>query len=97
MIIRGSHRAYMGANTDLVAFVRNDDGPADLSGADISARIYAGQGREVVAIPAQGDSSGRVDFTVDGLTTDQRLQPGSFDLWLEADGRVVYTAILEIV
>lgn len=98
MIIRGNHRAYMGADTEIEAFVRDDAGPMDLSGAEpIMARVYAGPGKEVVSFPATGDASGRVTFTVDGIAASQHLQPGIFALRVELGGRVVYTANLEMV
>ena len=85
----------MGADTEIEAFVRDDAGPVDTSGAMV--RIYAGPGKEVVSFPATGDASGRVAFTVDGNTASQNLQPGIFALRVELGGRVVYTANLEMV
>lgn len=98
MIIQGTHRAYMGADTQIEAFVRNDAGPVDLSGAEpIMARVYVGKGKEVAGFTVTGDAEGRITFVVGAETARQRLRPGVFDLRVESGGRVVYTAILEMV
>lgn len=97
MIIQGTHRAYMGADTVIAAFVRDDDGRKDLEDMTITASVQVGPGKEVVSFPVTGDSKGRITFTVDGVTTEQRLAPGTFALRVEAEGQMVYTGILEMV
>ena len=96
-VIRGTHRAYMGADTVIAVFVRDDAGRKDLSEAEITARIQAGRGRNLVTLPVTGDSEGKISFTLDAGTTNQRLVPGSYDLRVEAGGQVIYTGTLELV
>lgn len=97
MIIRGTHRAYMGADTEIEAFVRDDEGPMSLSGAEqIIVRVRAMDRKEVATFVGTGDAGGRITFTVDGEAA-KRLQPGVFGFRVYADDRTIYTAILEIV
>lgn len=97
-IIQGTHRAYMGADTVVAAWVRDDAGRRDLSGADaITATLYQGPAREVATFACSGNDQGRVSFNIDSEATDQLLAPGGYYLKVTADGEVIYTALVELV
>lgn len=98
MIIQGTHRAYSGSDTPQAAWVRDDAGRADLSGAEsITVDILRGD-NTLLTIPATGDEDGRVDFTITAENIRQRLSLlGGFRLYVRADGRVIYTGLLDVL
>ena len=97
MIIQGTHRAYFEATTVIAAFVRDDDGRKDLSGADITATIYLRPGKDVMTLPVEGTAEGRVSFTLEAAEVERQLRPGAYTFRVVADGATVYTGILEMV
>lgn len=98
MIIRGNHRAYAGADTGILAFIRDESGRRDLSGMDdITVSAQLAHGKEVASFPATGDEEGRLSFTVTNEAIQRGMSPGVYALRAVADGEVIYTANLEVV
>ena len=97
MIIQGTHRAYFGADTVIAAFVRDDEGRKDLSGAEITAVLYLWQGKDVMRLDAEGTEEGRVSFTLEAAEAERLLKPGIYTFRVVADGEVIYTGNLEMV
>ncbi|CAE6837038.1 hypothetical protein [Xanthomonas arboricola] len=58
-------RTHVDAPANIVVWARDDQGPIDLSEQElsVSVRMY-GKTAELLSIPATGDSSGGVSFTV---------------------------------
>lgn len=96
MIIQGTHRAYMGADSPQVAWVRDNDGPVDLTGVEVSVEVRQ-DGKERLSFPATGNEDGRLDFTITAEGAKRRLRPGPYTLFAISDGRVIYTGLLEVV
>jgi len=97
MLIQGTHRTYMGSDTFIAAFVRDDEGRKDLSDADIDGVISLGKGRDVLTVPVSGNEYGRISFVVTAEQAQQNLRPGVYELRVLADGEVIYLANLEVV
>jgi len=108
-VVRGSVRAYRQTANPLTVYVRTEDGPMDLSGVQTlevaipwrqSFSGYWDYGNATqglyLTVPAYSPEAGRVMFT---LTSDTlaTLYGSSNTLYIRADGRVVYTALLEII
>lgn len=63
-IVIGNYlRAYYGADTTLTVWVRDDEGPVDLS-TDTLAVGFTWPWSGVSTIPATGFSDGKVEFTI---------------------------------
>ena len=96
MIIQGTHRAYMGADSPQVAWVRDSSGPIDLTEAVVTVEVRQG-GKVRMTTVAAGDGKGRLEFTVTAAASKKRLRPGPHTLSAISDGRVIYTGLLEVV
>lgn len=111
--IRGTLRAYRCATTPMAVYVRTEEGPMDLSSVtELEAIVVEGEwgwwsgwwdyqnctpwGIDV-RIPAYSPEPGRVQFTIDRANTRQRLWGSSHTLFVRADNRTIYSALLEIV
>lgn len=111
--IRGTLRAYRCATTPMAVYVRTEEGPMDLSAVtELEAIVVEGEwgwwsgwwdyqnctpwGIDV-RIPAYSPEPGRVQFTIDRANTRQRLWGSSHTLFVRADNRTIYSALLEIV
>ena len=96
MIIQGTHRAYMGSDSPQAAWIRDEAGPVDLSGLDVTVEVRRGAKRRMT-VPGSGDDAGRLEFTITAESAKRRLRPGPYTLQAIADGRVIYTGVLEVV
>jgi len=99
MIIRGTHRAYMDADTAQSAWLRDDAGPLDLSEYEtLTVEVKAsGRGKPRLTLEAQGTEGGELTFTVTANGARTRLWPGTFELFAKGDGTVIYTGLLEVL
>lgn len=99
MIVRTTHRAYMGADTELSAWIRDEEGRVDLTQYDeIQVEVKRDtRDRTELTIPATGTEDGRLDFTVTAEGARKRLRPGIFNLQVVADGEVIHIGYLEVV
>lgn len=97
-VIVGMHRAYRDTDTPITAWVRTEAGRMDLSGAEAIEVAIERRGHELLRVDATGSELGRLDFTIPA-PIPQRHVPGEgvFVLKAYADGRLVYTAHLEVV
>lgn len=98
-IIRKTHRAYMGANTHLSAWVRDEAGRHDLTQyGSISVEIKRDtRDKPELTVPATGTAEGRLEFTITADGARKRLRPGIFNLQVVADGSVIQLGHLEII
>jgi hypothetical protein len=110
--IRGTLRTYRNSTNPQTVFVRTEEGPMDLSAVTtLEAVIVEGDwgwwgfwdyqnstpwSWEVV-IPAYSPEAGRVQFTIDRQQTCNRLWGPSHTLFVRADNRTIYSALLEVV
>jgi hypothetical protein len=92
-------RAYMGADTALAVWVRQNDARADLTAAALSVVIYPyGRPDEALTIAAtQSSPTDAVRFTVTEADAERSLQPGVYRFVVLADSAVVYDGLLEMV
>lgn len=95
-VIQGTHRAYLGADSPQVAWIRGNDGPVDLSGMEVAVEVRQG-GKVRMTTNATGDDKGRLDFTITAEGAKRRLRPGPYTLFAISAGRVIYTGLLEFV
>lgn len=98
-VIRKTHRAYMGSDTTLAAWVRDELGRHDLTQyGDIRVEIKRDtRGRAELTVPASGTQDGKLEFTITADGARTRLRPGIFGLQVVADGSVIQIGYLEVV
>lgn len=99
MIVRTTHRAYMGADTELSAWIRDEEGRVDLTQlGDIRVEVKRDtRDKPELTVPATGTEQGRLDFTITAAGARKRLRPGIFNLQVVADGEVIHIGYLEVV
>jgi hypothetical protein len=92
-------RAYMGADTALAVWVRQNDAKADLTGDELSVVIYPyGRVDEALTLTAtQSSASDAVRFTITEDDAARSLQPGPYRFVVLADSAVVSDGLLEMV
>ena len=98
-IIQGTHRAYMGADSPQVAWIRDESGRHDLTQYDdIHVEIKRDtRDRPELAVPATGTAEGKLEFTITAEGAKRRLRAGPYTLFAISDGQVIYTGLLEVV
>lgn len=99
--IVGTHRAFVGSDTPMEAWLRDDAGPLDLGGySTIETLVWRGNDKPMI-LPASIDgdgSNGRVSWTVTAGDINRRLlNLGLFRLSIRADGQTLYNARLSVV
>lgn len=109
--IRGNLRAFRHGDNPQTVYIRTEDGPMDLSSAqNLEAIVIDGDWPwgwadyqfgttgwiPRLIVPAYSPQAGRVMFT---LTQENmvRLPPGLSTLFVRADNRTIYTALLEVI
>lgn len=110
-VVRGTLRAYRGTDNAMTAFVRTEQGPIDLSGVTtLEAVVMDGNGpwwcwdyglptelgQPILTVPAYSPTPGRVMFTLERGSIRSRLYGASHTLFIRADGRTIYSALLEV-
>jgi hypothetical protein len=107
-IIRGNLTAYRQTNNPITVYVRDDDGPLDMSavttlqaaitlGPACSYWDYPNGPAPELLIDANSPAAGKVQFTLTAQQLQTRLFGPSFNLFVRADDQTVYTAQLEVV
>lgn len=107
-IIRGNLRAYRQSNNPITVYVRDDDGPLDLTGVSVlQAAVttdpmmggwdYQNGPAPELLIDATSPDPGKVQFTITASQIQQRLYGPSFNLFVRADDQTIYSALLEVV
>lgn len=95
-VILNTMRAYLGADTSITAWVRDERGRHDLAQyGGIEIEIKRGAGR-VLSVRATGTDKGRLSFEVTASAV-QRIGVGHFTVRAIADGQVVCVGTLEVV
>lgn len=97
-----THRAYMGADTTVACWVRNESGKRNVSAADLTAVLsnYPSTVTILALGAAQvvdGDDIGPVTFDIEQTMSDRYLAPGFYRFQIKADNEVVYGGLLEMV
>lgn len=97
-----THRAYLGADTAITAWVRDDAGKRDMTGETLTVHLYPyGRSTELsegAAIAATSAEDGKITFTVTEAYADSYLRTGAYRMQVKAGGTaVVYDALLEVV
>lgn len=98
-LIRGTHRTYMSADTDMTAWVRTEVGKLDLTAyetLEVEVMTY-GRPKPRTTLTATGTADGLLSFTVTAEGARKRLWPGTFNLFAKGDGQVIYTGLLEVL
>lgn len=98
-IIRGTHRGYMGSDSNQVAWVRDEAGKHDLSVYEALTVEIKRQGRDrpELTLDAEGSADGKLTFTITANGARTRLRPGLFYLFAKGDGKIIYTGLLEML
>lgn len=111
-IIRGTLRAYRHSDNPFSVFIRTEDGPMDLSAVEtLEAIVLSGTApglgwwdyglgpgwRPLLTIPAFSPIPGRVMFTVPASNLRTVVFNSVNTLFVRADNRTIYSALLEIV
>lgn len=98
-VVRGTHRAYMGTDSPQTAWIRDEGGRHDLTQyEEIVVEVKSmGRDRPNLTLTATGSAEGELEFTVTADGARKRLWPGVFNLFAKADGKVIYTGLLELL
>lgn len=93
-----THRAYFDADTEIVCWVRDDEGVRDLTAETLTARVIGyGQSAELCSFAAaQAAADDAVRFTVTADSTDRHLPVGLYRFEVRTDSGVVYAGLLEV-
>lgn len=98
-----THRAYLGADTPITCWVRDDDGKRDLSAFTLSVLLYPyGTSQDLgLTISATNPATGKATFTVTAEDADAYLCPSVYRFVLKGvdggDSETLYTGLLEVV
>jgi len=96
----GFVKANADADTPITLFVRNDAGPIDLGGETPPVLLVAvrrfGASMPISTVPATGDTTGRVTFTVTANEVKRSLFPGVYAYRLTANGVQMQSGVLEV-
>lgn len=95
-----THRAYMGADTAITCWARQDGDKRTLTGHTLTVQLYPyGSPTELgEAISATSPAAGKVTFTVTETFADSYLSQGLYRMAVESDSAgVVYDGLLEVV
>lgn len=95
-----THRAYMGADTAITCWVRQDGDKRSLTGHTLTVHMFPyGSSVELgETIDATSAEAGKVAFTVTEELADRYLKPGAYRMAVESNtAGVVYDGILEVV
>lgn len=99
-----THRAYMGVDTNITCWVRDEQGKRDLSGEELFVYLdtYPATAGIVTlaaeqAVPGEDDVVKPVIFTVDAETAERSLMPGLFRFQIRTADEAVYSGLLEMV
>lgn len=97
-VIKGTHRAYVGVDSPQAAWVRTESGKLDLSGVTALQAVIKRGASDVLSVDATSPEAGKVSFTITGEQSRHSLSwSNSYTLHVIADGRVIYTGILEVI
>lgn len=102
-IVQTTHRAYIGADSNVVLWVRDEAGKRDFGGTvedpaalDVAMTPYSRNAPEI-ALQALSTEPGRVAFTVTEDMAEQQLAPGLFSFRVKSGNEVVAQGLLEVV
>lgn len=112
-LTRGTLRAYRHSDNPMTVYVRTEDGPMDLSSVAVLEAIVLGGSqawpwywadygmapdwRPLLTVSAYSPTPGRVLFTLPMSSLTTQTWGSTFTLFIRADGRTVYQALLEVV
>jgi len=109
-IIRGTHRAYRGSDSKQTAWVRTESGKLDMTDLALTVEISpysrgGGSGYDYGigsvyrpwVLDAVSPEIGKVEFTAPAAGVVRDCNTSLFKFFVKADGRVVYTGLLEFV
>lgn len=99
IVTQGTYRAFTGAENDFTAYIRDEDGKADLTGyTDLEAEIRRGSETPLLTVDATGNAQGVLSFTLTAENLAGALSTlGVFRLYVLADGAVIHTGTLEVL
>ena len=93
-----TQRAYMGADTVIAHWARDDEGNRDFTGDTLTVEFYAyGHPNVLDTLPASSPEAGHVAFTVTDAFADRALSPGVYRYQIKAGSAVVGGGLLEMV
>jgi hypothetical protein len=93
-----THRAWLGADTTITCWVRDDSGKRNLTGAALAVPVFAyGLTVPLVTLDATSPAVGQVVFTITEQQADKTFSPGLYRFHVEAKGAVAYSGLLEVV
>jgi hypothetical protein len=99
-----THRAYMGVDTQITCWVRDESGKRDFDGQELTVYLDtypATSGIQTLAAsqasPGEDDEVNPVQFTVESEMAERYLMPGLYRFQVRADNEAVYSALLEMV
>lgn len=93
-----TQRAYMGADTTIAHWVRDDAGNRDFTGDTLTVELYAYGLPDVLdTLAATSPEAGKVAFTVTEAFADRALSPGVYRYQIKAGAAVVGGGLLEVV
>lgn len=102
-ITQTTHRAYMGADNNVVLWVRDEAGKRDFGGsveapASLSVRITPSSfSRPEVSVGAESTEPGKVTLSLSESLIEQQLASGLWTFVAKFDSEVVAQGILEVV
>lgn len=93
-----TQRAYMGADTAIGHWVRDDAGKRDFTGDTLAVEFYAyGMPDVLDTLEATSPEAGKVMFTVTQSFADRALSPGVYRYQIKAGAAVVGGGLVEVV
>lgn len=93
-----THRISHGYDGTLVCYMRDEQGPVDLSSASLTLSLRAyGQTPVLATVDASQESVGKVVGTIPAVVTLCQLPGTLYRFDIEADGMTVYQALLEVM
>lgn len=92
-----THRISRGYDSELLCYVRDEDGPVDLTARALTASVRAyGRNGVLTSMIATQASAGKVTFTVPADVIEKQLCGSLYRFDVEADGQPAYQALIEI-
>lgn len=106
-----THSATRGYDSRIVCYVRDESGPLDLAGKTLTASVrsygsdggwcdgYGGSDAQklLASVPATQDAAGEVSFVLTAdLMAHQMCGSNLYRFAIDADGELVYPALLEV-
>lgn len=99
IVSQGTYRAFVGADNDFTAYIRDEAGAADLTSfTTIEAEVRRGSETPLLTVGATGNAQGELSFTLTAANIAGALSAlGVFRLYVLADGAVIHTGTLEVL